>query len=203
MDSPYILKPAENRTEAEVKYGNHFERNVYLKGEKLDARAALRYAIASAYIEEGMNVLDIGCSNGYGSALLTSKINYTGIDYDANIITLANELFADDNHSFVCCKAQEFPMTKRYDVIIAYEFLEHITDGVAFAQELKKHCNHLFCSVPYNEKPGFWGEHHVIHRLIEKDFPGFSYNYISFEGTLLDAPEYIDGSNLMLLHWSR
>jgi SAM-dependent methyltransferase len=202
MKSPYILKAPENRTPQEVAYGNNFERNVYVQGEPLDTRAALRYTIAGSFIKEGMKVLDIGCSSGFGSTLLPKNIIYHGVDYDANIIQLAKENFGDDNHTFEQADMASYSIGT-YDVIIAYEFLEHITFGIPFAQMLKTRCDRLFCSVPYNETPGFWGPFHVLHKLTEKDFPDFDYFYISFEGALIDAPQYDDGSNLMLMKWRR
>lgn len=180
-------------------FGNNYERSVYLKGEQLEPRIIARYDFAKDNLF-GNKVLEIGCSAGYGASVLPKDICYTGIDYNAPIIEIATREFGDGNHTFIHTKVQDFDLGF-YDTIIAFEFLEHVDFGVALAQVLKQHCSNLICSVPYNEPKGFWGEHHVLHELTEKDFPDFDYSYISFDGELLDQPIAFDGTNLMLMKW--
>jgi 2-polyprenyl-3-methyl-5-hydroxy-6-metoxy-1,4-benzoquinol methylase len=184
------------------KYGNNWEREVYLDKETIGSRAYSRYNWASKYIKENDSVLDIGCSTGFGTTLLPANINYTGVDYDVDAIILANRHFGDGRHKFINSDIKNYRIPF-FDAIIAFEFIEHISFGITFAQFLKTSCNKLFCSVPYNETKGLWGPHHVLHGLIENDFPCFEYTYMTIDGELIEKPIAYDGSNLMLLKWER
>ena len=60
---------------------NNFERAVFLKGDPVFPREATRYLWANRNLKEnllGQNVLEIGCSTGYGSQFLPNNINYIG-----------------------------------------------------------------------------------------------------------------------------
>lgn len=170
-------------------YGNNYERNVYLRGEEVEPRVRHRYEWASQFAHG--KILDIGCSTGFGTQFLTKNVTYCGLDKDPQIIELAKENFGSGNISFVC---EEFTFgaiqKTNWDTIIAFEFLEHLSEGVMVAQFLKKYCKTLLCSVPYNEEPGFWGPHHLLHNLTERNFPGFEYDLNAVEST-----------GLMLMRW--
>ena len=85
--------------------------------------------------------------------------------------------------------------------IVAMEVIEHIHNGKELAQTLKKHCKRLLITVPYMEEPGFWGEHHVLHRLNEADFPGFTYQFMGEDGSISDKP-HPGIMNLMLCEYN-
>jgi SAM-dependent methyltransferase len=73
---------------------NNYERAVFLKGDPVYPREATRYLWANRNLKEnllGQNVLEIGCSTGYGSQFLPNNINYIGLDYDPVIIEVARE----------------------------------------------------------------------------------------------------------------
>lgn len=182
------------------KFGNNWEREIYLDEASIGDRARTRYAWAASFIPDNSTVLDIGCSTGFGRSLLPKNIHYTGLDKDSKSIELAEEHYP--GNVFVCSGIEEFVLP-RYGTIIAFEFLEHVENGAVLAQTLKQHCNQLICSVPYNELPGLWGKHHVLHNLMEDNFPDFEYKYVSFKGNLLDKPVNHTGKNLMLMRWVR
>ena len=75
----------------------------------------------------------------------------------------------------------------QYTNIIAFEVIEHLDNGLEIVEKLKQHCKRLLITVPHNEPKGFWGEHHKLHGLTEKDFPGFKFAYISHDGTISDT----------------
>lgn len=186
------------------KLSNNFERAVLGSGDKLEAntREHARYTFAAEHLV-GKKVLEIGCSSGYGLSFLPSDIEYTGIDYDSKIIEFAKEHFGGINRTFICVDAHKFEFKEHYDTIIAFEFIEHIDDGIAFAQKLKKHCDNLLITTPFKETPGFWGGHHKLHGLSEKDFPGFDYFYLNGEGKFIDKPDHFDGQNLLVMQWGK
>lgn len=179
--------------------GNDFERAVISADEDLSIypREVMRYTFASQFIKNGDRVLELGCSSGYGQRIINKDIIYYGMDYDKNIIDYASEQFPDGH--YIQWDLEKEEIEGYYDVIIAYEVLEHLENGKQLAQDLKNHCNILICSVPYHEVPGFWGKHHKLHSLTEKDFPGFNYLYIMENGLINFKPERFEGLNLLLM----
>ena len=178
---------------------NNFERYMAIKGEEVLPREKGRYLWASSRAK-GKTLLEVGCSNGYGSQFFDNSIDYLGLDYDAAIIEVAGEEGWGENCTFINANINTFELGK-YDTIVAMEVIEHIDTGKEIAQKLKKHCKRLLITVPYMEEPGFWGEHHKLHRLTEADFPGFTYQFMGEDGKIADKP--FDGiMNLMLCEYN-
>lgn len=177
---------------------NNFERYVAIKGEEVQPREKARYLWAANQLT-GRSMLEIGCSNGYGSQFFGDTINYLGLDYDAKIIEVAKEEGWGDNKQFIHADINTFELGQ-YDTIVAMEVIEHIDTGKEIAQKLKKHCKRLLITVPYKETPGFWGEHHKLHMLDELDFPGFTYKFMGEQGQIADTP--FEGMNLMLCEYN-
>lgn len=183
---------------------NNYERAVFLKGDPVYPREATRYLWANRHLL-GKNILEIGCSTGYGSQFLPNDINYLGLDYDPVIIQVAQEQQWNENISFAYADINTFPL-KQYDTIIAFEIIEHIDNGLEIAQKLKQHCNRLLLTTPHNEPKGFWGEHHKLHGLNESHFPDFKFNYINEHGYITDQLQVINDKNrcnLMIMRWDR
>jgi 2-polyprenyl-3-methyl-5-hydroxy-6-metoxy-1,4-benzoquinol methylase len=181
---------------------NNFERAVFLKGDPVFPREATRYLWANRNLL-GKNILEIGCSTGYGSQFLPNDANYIGLDYDPFIIEVAREQEWGLNASFTFADINTYPLTQ-YDTIIAFELIEHLDNGLEIAQKLKKHCKRLLLTTPLNEPVGFWGEHHKLHGLNESHFPNFKYEYINEEGFISKEPAEIkEGNrfNLMIMRW--
>ena len=177
---------------------NEYERAVYNKLENIDVRERARYEWANRNIT-GKTVLELGCSNGYGTMILDKGLEYTGYDYSKEIVSEAQRLFP--NKRFKVFNLEDEKIEGFWDTIIAFEVLEHLENGLELAQELKKHCNTLLISTPYNEPVGLWGKHHKIHGLTEKDIPGFRYNYVDINGNI--TSEYQGDAGLMLGKWSK
>ena len=78
---------------------NNYERAVFLKGDPVYPREATRYLWANRNLL-GKNILEIGCSTGYGSQFLPNDANYIGLDYDHLIIGVAREQEWGLNTSF-------------------------------------------------------------------------------------------------------
>ena len=183
---------------------NNYERAVFLKGDPVLPREATRYLWANRNLL-GKNILEIGCSTGYGSQFIPNDSNYMGLDYDPIIIDVAREQEWGLNTSFTNADINTYPLAQ-YDTIIAFELIEHIDNGLEIAQKLKQHCKRLLLTTPHNEPKGFWGEHHKLHGLNESHFPDFQFNYINEHGYITEKPQEINDKNrcnLMIMRWDR
>ena len=183
---------------------NNYERAVFLKGDPVLPREATRYLWANRNLL-GKNILEIGCSTGYGSQFIANDSNYIGLDYDPIIIDVAREQEWGLNTSFTNADINTYPLAQ-YDTIIAFELIEHIDNGLEIAQKLKNHCKRLLLTTPHNEPKGFWGEHHKLHGLNESHFPDFQFNYINEHGYITEQPQEINDKNrcnLMIMRWDR
>lgn len=179
---------------------NNFERHVNLFGEEVPSREAARYKWA-ALKAAGLSILEVGCSSGFGSQFFSPASNYTGVDYDRQIIGIAKEEFAAPYRVFEWADINTYEL-KKYDTIVAFEVIEHLDNGLEIVEKLKKHCKRLLISVPYKEPPGFWGEHHKLHMLDESHLPGFTYTFCDEAGNLSDKPFENSRFNLMLCEYN-
>jgi SAM-dependent methyltransferase len=181
---------------------NNYERAVFLKGDAVFPRETQRYNWARQNLR-GTNILEIGCSTGYGCQFLPDNYTYMGIDYDPIIIQVAKEQEWRANCEFVNVDINKIGVD-HYDTIIAFEVIEHLDNGLEIVEMLKRHCHRLLITVPHNEPKGFWGEHHKLHGLTEKDFPNFQFSYINHAGEISDVMQEItpeNPSNLMICRW--
>lgn len=177
---------------------NNFERYVAIKGEEVQPREKGRYLWAASRAT-GKKLLEVGCSNGYGSQFFDKSIEYLGLDYNDQIVEVAGEEGWGENCKFVHADINTYELGQ-YDTIVAMEVIEHIDTGREIAQKLKNHCKRLLITVPYKETPGHWGEHHRLHMLTEADFPGFAYQFMGEQGQIADTP--FEGMNLMLCEYN-
>jgi len=186
------------------KLTNNYERAVFLKNDPVLPREASRYIWANKNLY-GKNILEVGCSTGYGCQFLPNDINYLGLDYDPIIIDVAHDQNWGDNVKFSCTDINEISLAQ-FDTIIAFEVIEHLDNGLELVERLKQHTKRLLITVPWNEPPGFWGEHHKLHGLNETNFPGFEFNYIDQHGRISDLPVAITQDNhfnLMIARFDR
>ena len=182
---------------------NNYERAVFLKYDEVFPRETQRYEWAARNLLPG-SVLEIGCSTGYGYQFLPTSTTYMGLDYDPIIVDVAKEQQWSDNATFYQADINTYDLG-HYGNIIAFEVVEHLDNGLEVVERLKQHCKRLLITVPHNEPKGFWGEHHKLHGLTEKDFPGFKIAYINHHGGISDTMVPVDNhnpSNLMICEWT-
>lgn len=191
--------------------GNDCERTVLGASDPIDpviyARELARYAWASEHIRPGMRVLELGCSTGFGTRLLPDGIDYTGVDYSAEVVAFAQDQFGTTGRPgrrFICSTIDGFlhDAVPCWDVIIAFEVLEHVPNGREVAQRLKQYADTVLITTPYREPVGFWGKHHVLHGLQERDFPQFAYRYMHMDGAVESFPT-VEHANLLMMEWKR
>ena len=79
----------------------------------------------------GRTVVDIGCSIGLGSNILSHYARHVwGVDINEEAITFASLAFARPNLSFALMDIEKMPTRElaRFEVICAIEVLEHLKD---------------------------------------------------------------------------
>ena len=100
-------------------------------------RCMFAYEFAVPFII-GKKVLDVGCGRGYGTALMAaSAAEITGLDYD--LVTVednTNRYASVRNISFKHAVIPPLPFPDNtFDVITAFQFIEHIQPRREFLQE--------------------------------------------------------------------
>jgi 2-polyprenyl-3-methyl-5-hydroxy-6-metoxy-1,4-benzoquinol methylase len=103
-----------------------------------------RYNFASSFVTN-KTVLDIASGEGYGTAMVAKKaIAVTGVDVSAKAIGAAQQKYSSQDYpniQFIFSDAiKYFSHNKlKFDVIVSYETIEHITDYELFLELVKKH----------------------------------------------------------------
>jgi SAM-dependent methyltransferase len=103
----------------------------------------LHLAHLKAYEEAaalGINksVLDLGCNNGYGSAVLSSRCaNVMGIDVSPMAIQDAQQRFGNYGINFLVYDGRTIPFDDHsFDMIVSFQVIEHISDIASYLGEI-------------------------------------------------------------------
>ena len=98
-----------------------------------------RYMFAEQYVRDE-KVLDAGCGCGYGTHLLSQRaLSVIGTDISKEAIDYCKMHYNKDNIEFYqmdCCQLL-FPK-ESFDVVISFEFIEHIADYDKFLKEVNR-----------------------------------------------------------------
>lgn len=118
------------------------EREIGIAWHEFPADHLNRYQFTRSLLTRQATVLDVGCGVGYGSHLLAKVAKQViGLDYRPHVIDYAQKHWGGANQSFVCGDAlQEFSYPSlQFDVITAFEIIEHLPDDHKFLKLLRKH----------------------------------------------------------------
>jgi 2-polyprenyl-3-methyl-5-hydroxy-6-metoxy-1,4-benzoquinol methylase len=96
-----------------------------------------RYLFASKHIA-GKRVLDLACGSGYGTYILKhlGAKEVTGIDVSVEAISTAKANHSIPGIEFMCCDAAAWKPNEKYDAIISFETVEHLTKPDIFLESL-------------------------------------------------------------------
>lgn len=96
-----------------------------------------RHEVAYQYVREivaGLRVLEVGCGEGYGSALLAGVAQVVGIDYDAMTVGHAARTYSQA--SFVRANLAALPVRDAaVQALVSLQVIEHVWDHGQFLRE--------------------------------------------------------------------
>ena len=171
-----------------------------------------RYFFAAPYCI-GRDVLDIACGAGYGSNLIARRAKkVVGADLDYDTIIYANTHFFNDNIRFIQEDCTALNIQDRFDAIISFETLEHISpektnDFFEGIKRILKNGGICLISTPYVKKdgPSPFNEYHInemtiptFKKTVNKYFADVEYYYQEMNEKGAIIPEcFVDVSNFL------
>lgn len=119
----------------------------------LAPRARLRYDIVARLFTalQPRTVLEVGCGQGAVGARLAGKADYLGVEPDPTSYATAAERIEPRGGRVANTAFAEVPADALFDVVCAFEVLEHIEDDFGAAAAWAAHVRpggHLIVSVP-------------------------------------------------------
>lgn len=131
----------------------------------LALRAWLRYDLVSRIIDRlrPATALEIGCGQGAFGARLAGRCDYLGVEPDAGSFAVAHERITRVGGTVLNQMSSDLEPGSTYDLVCAFEVLEHIEDDKGAMAEWVTHIRpggHLVMSVPaFQDRFGPMDEH--------------------------------------------
>jgi ubiquinone/menaquinone biosynthesis C-methylase UbiE len=180
---------------------NEFTGERVIPGEVNDdlwAEHVSRYAFAARYAP-GKDALDIGCGAGYGTAELAHHAQAVfGIDVADDALRYARTHYTLPHAHFVRASAAALPFGDgSFDVVTAFEVIEHLSDWRALLAEARRALRRdgvFFVSTP---NKSYYAESR------QKDGPNpFHIHEFTFDEFETALAEFFPGVSIFLQNWS-
>ena len=136
-----------------------------------------RYVFAARHVT-GLDVLDIACGEGYGSAMLAGAAkSVTGVDIDPPTVENARRKYSSPRLRFEVGSVSRIPLPDTsFDCVVSFETLEHLAQQEEMLAEFRRVLRpdgFIVISTPnkveYSDKRNFHNEFH-IRELYESQF---------------------------------
>ena len=115
------------------------ERLTNSAGPQVEIEHLHRYFVARTLCR-GLDVLDIACGEGYGSAFLAQTArSVVGVDVDQATVAHASAAYAEPNLRFLEGDARRIPLPDAcVDAVVSFETIEHLYEHDAFLAEVRR-----------------------------------------------------------------
>jgi 2-polyprenyl-3-methyl-5-hydroxy-6-metoxy-1,4-benzoquinol methylase len=137
-----------------------------------------RYEFAISYV--GGRVLDVGCGEGYGAAILAKRAQaVVGIDYSPTAIQHARQAYESENLRFMVADVTlPLPDLGQFDVITCFEVIEHIENHDGLLANLARALS-----------PGGWLIMSTPNALVENAFEAIRHEHYEYHVNVLTPSE--------------
>jgi SAM-dependent methyltransferase len=103
----------------------------------------MRHVVAYEYVLPmafNMNVVDIGCGEGYGPAILASKAeSVLGIDIAPEVVAHARRYYGSDKVSFEVMDVNRLDVPDgAFDLAVSFQVVEHLEDESGYFSEMAR-----------------------------------------------------------------
>jgi SAM-dependent methyltransferase len=106
----------------------------------LSPSAWLRYDVVARMIPAGVkDILEVGCGRGAFGARIASGYNYVGVEPDEASCEVARQRIAAVGSGEVRHASTQALGDEKFDLVCAFEVIEHIEDDVSAAKEWATH----------------------------------------------------------------
>jgi O-antigen biosynthesis protein len=108
---------------------------------EIDITYFVRYDFVKKYIQKDFLVLDAPCGTGFGCKILSKKSKQIfGVDLSKEAINHSKKYFDSNNITYIKtnCENMSKKITKKFDIIISFEGIEHFRNPKKFLVECKK-----------------------------------------------------------------